>query len=720
MSAPLYSFQLPAALLGNLSLRKVIIPTSHSLYRAPEPSPSDQLALTTQSSTTPRDSLSPAGAFTCTLTGAAFNDLAGLREHYKTDWYKYNVKLRLQGKPTGVSEDEFNALVEGLSSISGSDSSDSASSASDAESTSSSTNAVSRLLQKQKLARKPAAIAGAEEDELDPAALSGPRSAVIWFEAHDHAPGTQFGVYRAILPEAGTGKKREEGDEVVQELRRIQVPEVIKGVAPDRPRQWTLLMFGGGHFAGMVVSLVPRMVSKGKGKEKDREVVVIQKKTFHRYTTRRKQGGSQGANDNAKGKASSMGAQIRRHNEDALRDEVQELLVSWTADINASELVFLRCSKTNYKTFFGYDKAPLDKKDPRIRGFSFPTKRPTLNELVRAFTELTRVKTSHLTADALALLDASYLSSITPLAVPTPPPPKLSLAPKPFVPKLSKAEELDRDRWTRLVDMVRKGKTDAVAAFLDKYGPELEQPGGTWGALPEWMDESRTAPTLLHVASAADQPEVVRWLLVEKRADPTLEASVIAHRAPPPPPPLALSEGPLLAITSSSTSPPPPPTPTRSMTPYELAPSRATRNVFRLLTTSNPDWWDWTGTGPAGCRVPSGLTEDQEESREQKTRDRRGKMREKLKEREGVREERERAEKEEQERIEKAEKERIEEELRRKGGSRIEKKGPQRLGGGPPRAIVNREMNEAGLTDEQRMRVQREQRARAAEARFGK
>lgn len=76
------------------------------------------------------------------------------------------------------------------------------------------------------------------------------------------------------------------------------------------------------------------------------------------------------------------------------RQEVQELLVSWTADIDASELVFLRCSKTNYKTFFGYEKAPLDKsvsmllaplarslltpraEDPRIRGFSFPTKRP--------------------------------------------------------------------------------------------------------------------------------------------------------------------------------------------------------------------------------------------------------------------------------------------------------------------------------------------------------
>lgn len=110
----LYSFQLPPALLSNLSVRKVVIPESHSLYR-PTPAllaPEDQLALTQR---TPSDSLSPTptGAFACTLTGASFDDLAGLREHYKTDWYKYNVKLRLQGKPTGVTEDEFNALVDG-------------------------------------------------------------------------------------------------------------------------------------------------------------------------------------------------------------------------------------------------------------------------------------------------------------------------------------------------------------------------------------------------------------------------------------------------------------------------------------------------------------------------------------------------------------------------------------------------------------------------------
>ena len=117
---------------------------------------------------------------------------------------------------------------------------------------------------------------------------------------------------------------------MLDELRRVQLPPLLtegnkeaKGPEIDKARverKWALLMFGGGHFAGMVISLCPRMVSKGKGKEREREPVVVVSKTFHRYTTRRKQGGSQSANDNANGKANSMGAQLRRANEMALRE----------------------------------------------------------------------------------------------------------------------------------------------------------------------------------------------------------------------------------------------------------------------------------------------------------------------------------------------------------------------------------------------------------------
>ncbi|GAA5868966.1 hypothetical protein JCM1840_000434 [Sporobolomyces johnsonii] len=707
---PLYAFSLAPDLLAAFQPRQLAIPEHHPLHpsnRPPPPSPDAAL----QSSVP-----TPTGAYTCALTGASFPDLPALREHYKTDWYKYNVKLRLQGKPTGVSEEQFNALVESAlaslfvplaradiipsfratdlsASISGSDSSEGDS---DSASDASSSGAISRLLRKQTLA-SPSAPTD-DPDSFDP--LSIPRSALLWFEAPSVAPETQYGVYRAALPEAGGGKKRIDGPEVLDELRSLQLPEAGAKDAEAKERKWTLLMFGGGHFAGMVVSLAPKLVSRGKGKEKEKELVILEKKTFHRYTTRRKQGGSQGANDNANGKAKSAGAQIRRHNEAALTDEVRALLDSWREEVNSSELVFLRCSKNNYKTFFGYDDAVLTRGDPRIRGYTFPTRRPTINELVRAFTELTRVKVSHLSASALAELDASYLASITPAPAPTAP--AASSTPKPASappkPKLTKLEELERDRWARLLDMVRKGKVDALSAFLDKYGPELEQGtegdegGRPWGSLPGWMDEAGSTPTLLHVASAADQPELVRWLLEVKRADPTLR---------PPPPSTTTDDD-----AADSTTPP-----RTALTPYELARSRATRNVFRFLTHQHPDWWDWTGTGIGGARVPSGLDEAKEREKEA----REEAKREKLREKQRAREVKEREEWEAGE----AEKKRKEEAERRERAERASaagRAGPQRLGGGPPRVVQERQMQ--GLTEEQRNRIAREERARAAEARL--
>ena len=235
-----------------------------------------------------------------------------------------------------------------------------------------------------------------------------------------------------------------------------------------------------------------------------------------------------------------------------------------------------------------------------------------------------------------------------------------------------------------------------------------------WGALPEWMDEARTTPTLLHVASSADRAEMVRWLLVEKRANPTVAAS-----APPPirqPPPSSSTE--LDTIPPSVLPSAPPPRPL--LTPYEVAPSRATRNVFRLLTTSHPGWWDWTGTGPTGARVPSGLTEEKEDERDKKSRDRRGKLKEKLKEREKDRDAKQAIERERQEMLEAERAAKEAAELKRTGKNKVVPTGPQRLGGGPPRAIVAREMDAAGLTEEQRSRIQREQRARAAEARLSR
>lgn len=118
-NVPLYMFQLPSSLLDDFKPRQLHIPESHPLHpskRATAAAATTEAADTVQvapGTLSQAQSNSAPGQFTCQLTGASFADLSSLREHYRTDWYKYNVKLKLQGKPTPVSEEQFNALVEG-------------------------------------------------------------------------------------------------------------------------------------------------------------------------------------------------------------------------------------------------------------------------------------------------------------------------------------------------------------------------------------------------------------------------------------------------------------------------------------------------------------------------------------------------------------------------------------------------------------------------------
>ena len=160
-------------------------------------------------------------------------------------------------------------------------------------------------------------------------------------------------------------------------LRYQQFP-----VPPANPSKRTvaLMMLGGGHFAGIIASLVPK-IQKNHQSQEERTVDVLSSKTFHRYTTRRKQGGAQSANDNSKGNAHSAGSSLRRYNEAALQKEIRDLLALWKSELDGCELIFIRASgTTNKRTLFGYEGAVLKSNDPRIRGFPFTTRRPVFSQ----------------------------------------------------------------------------------------------------------------------------------------------------------------------------------------------------------------------------------------------------------------------------------------------------------------------------------------------------
>jgi hypothetical protein len=92
-------YALPPALLAHLTLR------AEHAAPAPEPEPE------------PEPVPAPAvqeGARACNVCpAAAFASVDAQRAHFRADWHRYNVKLRLRGGAP-VDAARFSALVEGL------------------------------------------------------------------------------------------------------------------------------------------------------------------------------------------------------------------------------------------------------------------------------------------------------------------------------------------------------------------------------------------------------------------------------------------------------------------------------------------------------------------------------------------------------------------------------------------------------------------------------
>lgn len=150
-----------------------------------------------------------------------------------------------------------------------------------------------------------------------------------------------------------------------------EVAELITSLA--RPQIWVVFMRSAGHFAGAVF----------KGSE------VMAHKTFHRYTVRAKRGTVQSTKDSQQGhQPKSAGASLRRHNEAALEQEIQDLVLKWSEHIEESNAIFIRAPVYGQATFFGGKKPLFSKGDMRLRTLPFPVRRPTFNEVKRVHSKL--------------------------------------------------------------------------------------------------------------------------------------------------------------------------------------------------------------------------------------------------------------------------------------------------------------------------------------------
>lgn len=448
----------------------------------------------------------------CALCQVSFQSVSDQREHVKSDFHRYNLKCKLRGSQP-VNETTFNKLIGDLDeSISGSESSGSDDEQDEGVSKNSD-NTLTALLKRQ---AKISQVAGQEEgNSSGTRSRSSGRAPLLWLKSSKLPGTTSLGVYTAVL----TSSERDEADEhLVDIIKKKQLQPIpaknsksgsdgSEGANVQNQPQVFLCMIGGGHFAAMVVSLVPSLVKSAGGHE-ERHARVIAHKTFHRYTTRRKQGGSQSTNDASKGNAHSAGSSLRRYNEAALESDVRSILKEWKPMIDACQLLFIRATGvTNRRTLFGpYEGQILRHNDSRIRGFPFSTRRATQSELMRSFSELTRLKVSTLSETALKEKESQSLV----------PPKSSATVPKPpQTTQLSPEEQEASHHTSQLIALIRRSKAPALLTYLTKHS----LPASFLFYPPQ---PHHHAPTPLHLAASNNSSPLVSALLTKAGADPTV------------------------------------------------------------------------------------------------------------------------------------------------------------------------------------------------------
>ncbi|KAL1860155.1 hypothetical protein Plec18167_004269 [Paecilomyces lecythidis] len=555
LKRPLYVYELPHELLSTLTTRDGDQQTLLPADTASTPQVSEQSDKENGVST----------STSCALCQVALPSVQEQRDHARSDHHRYNLKAQLRGNRP-LSEEEFNKAIGELDeSISGSESDSQDSEGDDGSNTPDAT--LTALLKRQ---AKISQEADEHNGDRQIKARGSWKSPLFWFTSPLLPSNTSLGIYRAIFTQA----EQEESAHLVDSLRKKQLASVPqRSSAAPKPEQGApttssphifMCMIGGGHFAAMVVSLAPE-IQKRPGGVEERQARVIAHKTFHRYTTRRKQGGAQSANDSAKGAAHSAGSSLRRYNEAALEKEIRELLGEWKHLIDSAQLLFVRATgSTNRRILFGpYDGQVLRQNDSRLRGFPFNTRRATQGELLRSFKELTRVKVSHVDEAAIAAAENKQREEA---AKPQKRPVQQEK------PKISPEDEAAMLHTSQIQALIRRSKAPALASYISNNSIP-----SSFRFYPPTSSQNFHSPTPLHLAANSNSPAIVLALLTKANADPTILNG-------------------------------------EDKTAFDIAGDRATRDAFRVARHElGESKWDWEA-----AHVPAPISKaEADSSREQ-------------------------------------------------------------------------------------------------------
>lgn len=333
----------------------------------------DDVELTEVSVPTP-EQLTVSDKMSCGYCDAVFAHRPEQKRHYRSDWHRYNLKLRLKGREK-VTEEQFEDISGNISSLSGSDAESEAETDSDYQ---------SKTGSGKKLPGSPRKLVNTGHSSTDSESESGYQSEdaarrlpKVYFR---NEAGEMLSLYRCVLCHKKSQPAREE-DMIAM---ATQVPDQM---------YWAVFMAAGGHFAGAVYN----------------KNQMISHKTFHRYVVRAKRGTAQGSRDSQGNAPKSAGASLRRYCEAALTQEIQDLISSWSEYIQKCDRIFLRAPSFNRKIFFAGKNPPFLKDDLRIRLIPFPTRRPTFNEVRRVYETLASIE---------CYGDESHIQDLVPISPP--------------------------------------------------------------------------------------------------------------------------------------------------------------------------------------------------------------------------------------------------------------------------------------------------------------
>jgi hypothetical protein len=291
---------------------------------------------------------SRAPVFLCRACGGAtFEDVAAFREHRRGEWHLANARRALAGGAP-LPEAAPAAAASAPTAEEEEDEQGGSDSGSDEASSEEGGNASSG----------DGGGGGGGGGALPPRA---PRVLLLCSGAGGASALLRLRVWRRALPAHLSASR---------DAELALTPEVAAAVARGA-RTWGVIMYRGGRFAAAVFARGTATVHK----------------VICRYTTRRKQGGSQSARDNSGGgKCRSAGASLRRANEAELEREARATLDAWRCHLDGCDILWTSVSARSRGVIEG--AGGIARGDPRLRVIPLSTGRPTYAAVRAAYEAL--------------------------------------------------------------------------------------------------------------------------------------------------------------------------------------------------------------------------------------------------------------------------------------------------------------------------------------------